>query len=200
MAPAPDNAQREAWLSRAVGALAPIYTEHDRDVPPVRVTCGWPSVQGLRNGNARVGECWDGESAEDGVPQVFISPVLRDTVKVLATLAHELVHAIVGNDEGHTGAFAKLARAIGLEGKLTATHAGEALEARLREIAERLGDYPHAALRPRVKETKQTTRLRKASCPECECIIRITAKWIDEAGEEGLLCPMPECRAAMVTE
>jgi hypothetical protein len=109
---------------------------------------------------------------------------------------------IVGCAENHAaGTFGKLARGIGLEGKLTATHAGEALKARLNAIADALGEYPHAALRPTMNEKKQTTRLLKAQCSECGCVIRITRKWVDEAeGHGSLVCPMPQCECAMDVE
>ena len=56
--------------------------------------------------------------------------MLKDPLEVAATLVHELVHILaVGVEEGHRGKFTKLAKAIGLEGKMTATHAGETLKA-----------------------------------------------------------------------
>jgi hypothetical protein len=69
---------------------------------------------------------------------------------------------------------------LGLEGKPTATHAGEELEAHLRSVVEGLDPYPHAALSLGTEEKKQTTRLLKIECPGCGYVCRTTAKWLAE--------------------
>jgi hypothetical protein len=70
-----------------------MFAEHDREIPPVRVTCGFPSHGALPGKKTVWGQCWDGDQTEDGVPQVFVTPLLRNAEVVLATLAHELIHA-----------------------------------------------------------------------------------------------------------
>ena len=93
---------------------------------------------------------------------------------MLDTLVHEMVHAIVGTECGHKGAFKHLARAVGLEGKLTATHAGDYLAATLVSInstlAGRFGAYPHAPLK--VNKRKKGSRLIKVTCDGCDNIAR----------------------------
>jgi hypothetical protein len=66
-------------------------------------------------------------------------------VQVAAIVAHELVHAAVGVEQGHGPAFGKVARAIGLEGKLTATVPGERFVASVELILAEVGPFPHAA-------------------------------------------------------
>lgn len=157
------HATREAWLEAAITELEPVFAEVGKDVlaPKVRPSVGFP--KGARKA---IGQCFDGALSVDNRPHVFVSPVLIDPVEVLATLAHEMVHAIEGCKVGHRGAFAKTARAIGLEGKLTATVAGDRLRARLLDIHDRLGVYPHAALVPTEKK-KVGSRLRLWECA-CE--------------------------------
>lgn len=70
---------------------------------------------------------------------------------------------------------------------MTATVAGEDLKARLDEICEDLGDYPHAALNPNVRK-KQTTRMLKVECKETGYKARLTAKWLDEYGAPKCPC------------
>lgn len=178
---------REEWLSKAVDVLdAFVFTPAGIEVPEVRVSVGWPGGRG--NKNSVIGQCWHKEAAKDKVAQVFISPVLDDGIRVLDVLAHELVHAVDENKSGHRGAFARMAKAIGLEGKMTATVAGEALAAKLASfVLLILGDYPHAALSPDVGIKKQTTRMLKVVCPESGYIVRTTAKWLAEYGTP--LCP-----------
>ena len=61
-----------------------------------------------------------------------------------------------------------MALAIGLEGKMTATTAGDALKALLQAIVKRLGDYPHEELDISNRK-KQTTRMMKVECSDICC-------------------------------
>jgi hypothetical protein len=65
---------------------------------------------------------------------------------VLATLVHEVVHAVDRNENGHGAPFKKIATKVGLVGKMTATTAGEELEQKIEGWVKKLGDYPHAKL------------------------------------------------------
>jgi hypothetical protein len=92
----------------------------------------------------------------------------------------------VGIDCKHRGPFPKAARAIGLEGKMTATVAGETLKTRLRGLIEQLGEYPHARLIASNRPKTQGTRMILLRCPDCGYQVRTTQKWI----EVGLpVCP-----------
>jgi hypothetical protein len=181
---------REQWLLAAVEALTPIFESASYKVPKVRVSCGWPSSRGTSTKKIAIGECWDKSAASDKVAQIFISPRLGSEVDpqgVLATLHHEVVHAVVGNKEGHNKVFKKCAVAVGLAGKMTQTHASEELVPKLKAIVAKLGDYPHATLNPAGRPTKkQTTRLVKCECG-CGYNVRVTRKWLEEVGAP--LCP-----------
>lgn len=184
---------REQWLESAVLALRPLFTEIGVDLPTVRVSVGWPSKGGTRSKGKVIGQCWKSTVATDGVPQLFVSPILGgsessdDMIQMLGVLAHELIHAWDDCESGHKGAFAKTAKALGLTGKMTATTVGPDLEPRLGEILVDLGPYPHAALRFEelevVGEKKQGTRMLKLTAEGC-CgfLVRTTAKWLDQEG------------------
>lgn len=183
---------REQWLAAAVVAMTPWFKSKGYKVPAVRVSVGWPSSRGLgRGGKYSIGECWDPKASSDKKSQIFISPRLKDPLEkfgVLPTLVHEVVHAVVGNKEKHNAVFGKCARAMCLEGKLTATFGGEQFFVESKTWAKHLGKYPHAQLNPLMRPTKkQTTRLVKAECKSCGYNIRVTRKWLDEAGAP--LCP-----------
>jgi hypothetical protein len=182
---------REQWLVQAVEIITPLFKEQGHKVPKVRASCGWPSSRGLSSKKPAIGECWSSKCSSDGVHEIFISPRLSDADSqggVLATLVHEVVHAAVGLENKHNKVFRKCAIAVGLEGKMTATTAGEALMVRIKEWSSALGDYPHAKINPAFRPTaKQTTRLIKAECPKCGYNVRVTRKWLDEAGAP--LCP-----------
>lgn len=176
---------REAWLQRGATVIASrIFAAAGIEVPVVKTSCSWPGGGSARK---RIGECWARRMSEAGVNEIFISPVIADPVQALDILTHELVHASDDCASGHGGEFVRRARKVGLEGKPTATVAGAALRAKLVEIADALGPYPHATLNLSGRK-KQTTRMIKVECGDCDGVFRTTQKWLDEA-THGLCCP-----------
>jgi hypothetical protein len=175
----PDDT-RERWLERGVEELRPVFAEAGVPLPErVRVSVGFPSRGGVGSRKRTIGQCWPKAAADDGVGQIFISPLLAEPVHVLDVLAHEALHAAVGTACGHRGAFVRGCKAIGLtNGKPTQASAGPELRARLEAIAESLGPYPHAALKAKGRVKKQTTRMLKASCA-CGYIIRLSRTWAE---------------------
>lgn len=172
---------REGWLIAAVEALTPLFSEQSIELPAVRVSVGFPGGRGPKTGV--IGQCWNSHASSDAAPQIFIHPSLVDHDEILATLVHELVHAADDCESGHKGQFVKWARAMGLEGKPTATHAGQDLVDQFKSIIEHLGDFPHAALGGGDgggdDEKKQSTRMIKVECPSDGYIVRTTRKWLE---------------------
>jgi hypothetical protein len=186
---------REQWLNECIQRLRPDFERLGHPLPEkIRASCSWPSKSGLANKKRRIGEAWSAKNSADQSCEVFISPVLKHPVEVSATLVHELVHCAVGVEEGHKGRFTRLAKAVGLEGKMTASRPGESLTARLREITDGIGPYPHAELTHSNAPKTQGCRLLKVVC-ECGCVVRMTRKWLDEVGP-----PTCGCGGAMVEE
>lgn len=174
---------REQWLRTAVTKLSEDIFGDDYEVPEVRVSVGWPGGRGPKTNT--IGQCWPGDSSADGVGQIFISPVLVDPIAVLETLVHELIHAInhKDGDTGHRTAFKRIADPIGLEGKLTATHAGPELADKLSMVSEELGEYPHAAINVADKPKVQKTYMLKFVSPtEPDFFVRMTASKLEEYG------------------
>ena len=179
---------REEWLNAAVVALRPLFDEAGAaDYPKLRVSCGFP-----KGGRGAIGQAWTPEASGDATAEIFISPKLQTLAEVggasvLDVLVHELIHVIVGIDEGHRGQFKTLAQAVGLEGKMTATVASEELVNKLLEMAAPLGPYPHAELTD-LKTTKQGTRMLKVICNGCGFSCRTTKKWLVEVGTPTCAC------------
>jgi hypothetical protein len=172
---------REEWLNQLTKALRPAFLEAGGEIPEkVRTTCGWPSRSGRAKKHRRIGECWSNDNSKDEHFEIFISPTLSKLGEVAETLVHELVHTAVGVKEGHKAAFRKVAVKLGLEGKMTETHAGEALRDRIEVLASEIGPYPHAELTFGDKKV-QGTRMLKVVCPDPACgfQFRTTRKWID---------------------
>lgn len=186
---------REGWLEDATQRLRPDFVRASATLPDeVRVSIGFPSKNALGRRNRSIGQCWDGAAAGDSIAQIYVSPLLEDPVEVLAVLVHELVHAAIGCRHGHKAPFKRAALRMGLEGKMTATTAGAALRMRLQQLADALGAFPHSRLTPTTPDKKQTTRLLKVACEDCEpnYIARVTQKMIDAHGAP--ICPCCECQ------
>jgi hypothetical protein len=181
------ESNREQWLQSAAALLGQTeFAGVGIQLPPARISVGFPHGGG--KGSRSIGQCWNSKCASDGLSQIFIHPQLIEGVDVIGVLIHELVHASVGTEAGHRAPFRKVATAIGLEGKMTATTVGA-------ELAERvnsshlpfLGPYPHAALQVSQLRKKQVARMIKMECLACGYVARAARKWIEEAG--AVSCP-----------
>lgn len=139
------HTQREAWLVEATKLMdAKFFTPNTHKLPSkIALSCGW--CRGHANA---IGQCWCPTVSKNGTCNIFICPTRDDAVDVLQILLHELIHAAVGVQCGHKGAFRFVAKAMGLEGKMTATFVspGTKLFADLEAMATILGPYPHAAI------------------------------------------------------
>jgi hypothetical protein len=172
---------REEWLNAVAEAISPWYG--DDGLPPVRLSVGFSSKG--RKSNV-IGECWYKEATADAVPQVFVHPMLSDPLEVAAVLAHELVHAFLGEGKKHGPEFRAVAVALGLTGPMRATVPGEEFKQAIAPVLELVGPYPHGALKPAGTVTtsagpKQTTRMKKVECEGCGYTVRTTQKWLDVA-------------------
>ena len=174
---------REEWLQAGINGLKMMFAEIGETIPEVYVSVGYP--KGARGKGKAIGICHPAILSGDEKAHIFIHPMLTDSARVLDVLAHEMIHALDNCESGHKGRFAKVATAFGLEGKMTATVAGEALQERLNALIVMLGEYPHALLTE--SDKKQSTRMIKCECPECGYIARTSSKWIEEQGAP--LCP-----------
>ena len=177
---------REAWLNQALEKLRPWFEDRAGVAIPqdARVSVGFPGGGSARK---RIGECWARSQSKDKVNEIFISPVLSEPLRMLDVLVHEAVHAVDDCQSGHKEAFKRTALAVGLEGKMTATHAGDKLKAELERIIKILPPLTHGALDLSSRK-KQPTRLVKLECGDCGMIIRTTQKWIEQTGNPDCAC------------
>lgn len=188
---------REDWLAQAADL---IYTQLITPLAVMKpgqrfqVSCGFPSRGALSASRRRVGECWAAESCTDGKTRhIFITPLMDELIDgtgdgVLPTLVHELVHTV--SPPGHRGEFRRIALAIGLEGKMSASVVGRELGEKLMRLVQPLGPYPHARIDPRTQRKVQKCRFVKVeavNCTACSYVARTTRKWLDEVGQ--LRCP-----------
>lgn len=170
---------REEWLTYVADKLRPTYKAAGHAIPvKVRFAVGFCST-GERG--KRVGECWYPEASGDKSVEIFIKPDQFNPVTVAGILAHELVHAAVGNECGHKGAFRMLCNKLGFTGKMTQAEPGPDMQRTVMDpILKRAGKLPHAALVGKVTDRKkQSTRLLKAECETCGYTVRVTKKWAE---------------------
>lgn len=187
--PKPIHATREAWLQAFIEAARPKFKAIGSELPKqVRVSIGFSS-KGARSN--RAGECWSSKSSSDGMHEIFIIPALQSQPSIIADiLTHELIHACGIMDHGK--GFRKVALALGLEGKMTATVAGAGWHEWADPIVKALGTFPGAELKGSLigGKKKQTTRMRKLTCNECEWTCRTSSVHIQG---HALRCAVEDC-------
>jgi len=168
---------RETYLKNATEQLQKIvFAPHGLKIPKdVKVSGGFAPSGNRGRRFKTLGVCHNRASSKAGVNEIFISPVMDDTIKVLDVLSHELIHAIDDNKSGHGVAFKRMALAIGLTGKMTSTIAGEELTEKLKQVSKKVGKYPHAEVTLSNRK-KQTTRNVKVECHGCEFSYRTSRK------------------------
>jgi hypothetical protein len=206
------SVNREAWLTAFAEAIAPIMKQRTGlDVPlsKMRFTVSFPRTRSTpnRKGAYTIGQCFHGAANGSGLHEILINP-LRDVVMddgghgIGETIIHEMLHASLALGVGHKAPFARAAKQMGLDGKdskPTATVANEDTVKLVREIAAKIGPYPHKAIQGEWGK-KQTTRLLKVQCLDCGYVneagngytARITMTWIENAG-----LPTCPCGAVM---
>tara|TARA_R110002096_G_scaffold278009_1_gene471995 strand:- start:1101 stop:1694 length:594 start_codon:yes stop_codon:yes gene_type:complete len=187
---------RESYLNEA-GAIILEEIIHPHCTNPSqhewRASVGFPSGKPSKV----IAQCWVSQASDAGINEIFVTPTIDDTMAILEALTHELVHQSDDAASGHKGHFARVARLIGLEGKLTATYAGDALKERLQAIIDVLGNIPHAKITPSKSGIKkQKSRMIKFACPSCEFNYRITRSNI----EQIKILDCPACDADNMVE
>jgi hypothetical protein len=173
---------REEWLLGAKDHIAErFFNKPSKRLPAkLALSCGIP-----KGSSRAIGQCWDPRVAADGTTHIFVCPSLDNPIEVLGTLLHELVHACVGIKEGHGGQFARMAREVGLCGKLTSTvvEEGTDLHMFLLGVVGLLGPYPHKAMNKqgtKRKAVRTAVRLYSSEIPGYS--VSIKASVLEEMG------------------
>lgn len=166
---------REQWLQAAAEKMRPWMAEKDLKIEvKILFSAGWPKYGAPKS----IGQCWSPTASDGQTAHIFICPTLGDDpVQVLHILLHEMIHASVGCECGHKGPFSRAAKAMGLQGKPTATYAepGTPLHGQLEVLAEELGPYPHVILRkPTKKRPAGGGWVKLESVNDPEYILRIS--------------------------
>lgn len=182
---------RESWLLRAIEILGKEkFKPLGYKFNPIRVSVGFPDTK------KAIGQWWKPESTVDGHASIFIHPGKGDPVEILGILVHELCHDACGIKAGHGPIFKKCAEAVGLTGKMRSALPSKETEVYLKKVANRLGKFPHSAIKKGAKPPtpKQTTRLIKVECPACGFICRASMSKLLEVGAPFCACDKVEMK------
>lgn len=190
---------REEWLQAFTKQARPLFKKLSAPLPKtVRMSVGFPS-KGARSNT--IGECWADVASDDKVCEIFLRPSLQsDSRRIAGVLVHELVHAALGHEEGHGANFKRVATALGLEGKMTATTEGEKFYEWADPVIKELGAFPGANLKSANLaggKKKQGTRMLKVECGDCGWHFRTSQQNIDRMeSHECLACGENNLREA----
>ena len=170
------NKLREEWLMEAVEQIRLIFERVGYQVPPVKVSIGFPST--VSKGR-HLGQCWSTRSSEDGLNQIFLAPHLETPVEYLDTLVHELVHAVDNCSSGHGARFKKIAKDVGLKGPMRSAVAGEVLMKDLVKISDLLGNFSHGRLSIKRAASNSGVKRPGAKCSKCGYEIVMYKKFLE---------------------
>ena len=175
---------REDWLNKAAllirAELIDTRTALSTD-RPIRISLSPMASKNL-------GACYpSSRSPVDHANEITITMHSNDSVLILSTLAHGLIHAYDDCVNKHGPVFRAAAIAIGLEGKMTATTAGAELTATLSEYVELLGEIPHFALTHIPKDKGRNGN--KLVCHDCDFKANTSAKWAQQINPY-FVCPV----------
>ena len=186
---------REQWLTEACDfilteEIMPIVSDQFPR-PKIKVSLGFAF-----RSNKAVGQCFKRWVSAQAYNEIFIKPDTADSLNILDTLTHELIHAVDNCASGHKGFFRKTAIAVGLTGKMTSTVASPELAKRLNAFTVKHGHIPHSEMNLAASDTtkKQTTRMKKLVCGNCGFTARTSQKWLDmlETKSDCLVCGFTE--------
>jgi hypothetical protein len=171
---------RERWLNDMMVELNErVFKQagYKLNLKKIKISCGFPVGRATAK-NKTIGQCFN--DAVNGYNEIFIHPCQETSVEVGAVLVHELVHAYDNCQNGHNHVFRKIALAVGLQGKMTATTHTEELKEVIETIVKDIGEYPHKKL-DYTPRKKQSTRLIKIHCDieHPEYIARVSRKTLE---------------------
>ena len=75
---------REEWLANMADLLVPLFEEAELELQDnFKMSCGWTS-RGARGKKQpkRIGECWSPKHSSNAHTEIFISPIIDDSLDV----------------------------------------------------------------------------------------------------------------------
>jgi hypothetical protein len=117
------------------------------------------------------------------VYEIFISPLLDDSLEVAGTVCHELAHIAAGIEARHGPLYKAVCHHVGLtQNKPTQAKPGKHLNEKLAKIIDSLGKYPHQAMAPKLKMVERKPKTLRVECVKCSCPATLQLKWLEISG------------------
>jgi len=185
----------EEWALAVVEAYRPQFEALGLEIPSITIS---PGFTGAGSRDTKVaGECWTSKaSPTNDTFHIFLNPRITDSNYLAHVIVHEVIHATVGLQCKHRGAFRATAKALGFAGKMTQSEWSDEARIACDRILETIGVYPRPAFTGMTGRKKAKTRLLKVYCDCCGYTMRITQKWLDIAIPK---CPSPDCEDCEMT-
>lgn len=140
----------EEWLDRAIGLMRPMFADAGYPIPAVRASVGFGTRGHDLNLVTRyMGECHPRRWSEEGLNDIYITPLVSGSVNVLVWLAHELMHAADDCENRHSSReFRAIAKAIGHpDYKKGHSSYGRPFRQKMLGFVEILGRYPRGGVK-----------------------------------------------------
>ena len=178
---------REEWLNSMKDFMEPVFKSHGYEFSnPILVSSGFCTKK------TAVGQCFAPVGKTDTI-HIFIDPSRGYGMDVAEILCHELIHAALGNKEGHGKLFKGACKKLGLK-PTRFTGATPEFIRWCRPFIDRLGPYPHEILK-RPMTTRFQSKMKIVKCVQCSFWVRI---------DEELLLPKriccPYCQDPLLTK
>lgn len=169
---------REEWLTLAANEiLKHLFDKEDSEsvIANWRFSSGFPV--GSRGSSVILGQCLSPTQSSSGCTEIYISPTISDSAKVLEVLHHEIVHAHVGVEHKHDKYFKRWMKWSQLTGSPKATRPTFVATERYKKIIAEYGEYPHSSVKLPERGSVGSP-MKKACCPKCGYTVRVTEKWL----------------------
>ena len=202
---------REAWLNKATDLINNHYAKKGYSLEDIRseimISCGYPPNTRTGSKNTTFGVHINPLASESGKHEIFLNPIMANSLEVIDVLAHELVHAIQTHlfpkcKKAHGKEFIKICKAVDMTGskKFAQAEASEDFKKDLNDIIHKIGEYPHSAINLNAKRKKQSTRNIKVECSNCSYsyrtsktnILSMTNTTCNACGESSLTAELED--------
>ena len=181
---------REQWLEKAKSRLAPLFKQRCGKTLPrnIKITMSFPLGTRKTRKKKVVGQCLHKELSSGKRIEILINPEVDTPWEIIATLTHELIHAICGTKINHKPPFQKIARHFGFLPPWTSTPSPPILRKTFKRLAAEIGPFPHKKIVIPETEKKQTTRMIKLQCLRCGFICRASRQALEQCGIPFCAC------------
>ena len=172
---------REEWLYEAAQEINAELFEGRNETSQLQISIG--RTRGKALGHTMLVDYDKQDVGLDDFfpPTVFISPLIKEPIHILAAITHELIHAYETKSTKHNKLFKATAKNIGFDG--VGYEMTDALEADLKRVLDTLeskfGKYPGIAIKQPEKaktENKKQSNTIVYFCPECGYEVKVTRK------------------------